>query len=583
MPSVSREQRFHKSNPCPLCAGYDEMSRGKGQRCSGFMSADGLYIHCGREEYAHGLPMEEGGTYAHKRTGRCACGHSHRETTPQTKSVEEAVYPYHDEQWRVLYEAVRYVPKQFKQRRITAKGPVWDMKGVRYVLYRLPEVLEAISLGKLICLTEGEKDADRLRARGYTATTNIAGAGKWRPEYTEQLRGAERAILFPHNDLVGREHMGKVANELRGAGIPVFHAEMSGLPDKGDIADWLQAHPAQEALDRLIADASPILTDTEIQERTFPALDSISYTLADLQRRTIPDLVEVIPGKLHEGFGIIAGPSGTGKSYLCLQIGLAVALEQLCLGQWPTIKGDVLYLGTEDNQRRIDSRVRQLWDEEDMPRWPDNFTVVHTPQALNDGLQEQLSEWLTTHPLARLIMIDMFADVRPARRPNGDWYTEDRALGKILAHLAVAHHVCILATMHTNRLKQSEDPFERVHGGDGLLGSCDIKTVLLPSATQGQSVWSLKGRDIDRQAYTLRQVDGTWIYEGDASMADASDERRAILHYFQTWPGAHRPDEVARTLGKSVNAITLLMRKMAKTGALRKVGYGQYQLGSSGL
>jgi hypothetical protein len=106
---------------------------------------------------------------------------------------------------------------------------------------------------------------------------------------------------------------------------------------------------------------------------------------------------------------------------------------------------------------------------------------------------------------------------------------------------------------------------------------------LLPSATQGQSVWSLKGRDIDRQAYTLRQVDGTWIYEGDASMADASDERRAILHYFQTWPGAHRPDEVARTLGKSVNAITLLGRKRAKTGALRKVGYGQYQLGSSGL
>ena len=97
------------------------------------------------------------------------------------------------------------------------------MNGIAYVLYCLPEVLEAIALGKVILICEGEKDADALRDRGYTATTNIAGALKWRPEYTAQLTGAERVILFPHNDLVGREHMGKVANELGGAGISVAY------------------------------------------------------------------------------------------------------------------------------------------------------------------------------------------------------------------------------------------------------------------------------------------------------------------------------------------------------------------------
>ena len=56
----------------------------------------------------------------------------------------------------------------------------------------LPEVIAA----QTIFVAEGEKDADNLRALGFTATTNPLGAEKWRDEYSETLRGQDRAHLW---------------------------------------------------------------------------------------------------------------------------------------------------------------------------------------------------------------------------------------------------------------------------------------------------------------------------------------------------------------------------------------------------
>jgi hypothetical protein len=43
---VSADRRFRKSQPCPICGGYDEVARGTGQRCYGFRSDDGQWAHC---------------------------------------------------------------------------------------------------------------------------------------------------------------------------------------------------------------------------------------------------------------------------------------------------------------------------------------------------------------------------------------------------------------------------------------------------------------------------------------------------------------------------------------------------------
>src|ERR671912_297325 len=62
----------------PRSRAYDQMQRGEGVRCYGFLSDDGEWAHCTREEFAGSAPLNEGSeAYVHKLTGDCKCGAQH--------------------------------------------------------------------------------------------------------------------------------------------------------------------------------------------------------------------------------------------------------------------------------------------------------------------------------------------------------------------------------------------------------------------------------------------------------------------------------------------------------------------------
>lgn len=187
---------------------------------------------------------------------------------PSGKAKIVAVYSYRDAQGHEVYQSVRYEPKTFRQRRPNGKGG-WVWKGPEngtHVLYRLPELLEAIPQRQTVFIVEGEKDADRLAALELTTTTNIGGADKWKPEYTQQLTGADRVILIPDNDEPGRIHMRKIAQQLDGKVSDVRWLELPDLPEKGDVSDWLNQGHTRDDLLALTQDAPPAvnLTKTKI-------------------------------------------------------------------------------------------------------------------------------------------------------------------------------------------------------------------------------------------------------------------------------------------------------------------------------
>jgi hypothetical protein len=87
-------------------------------------------------------------------------------------------YNYRNETSELLFQVVRYDPKDFRQRRPKAGGGWnWSVKGVRVVPYRLVELLAEPT--RLVFVVEGEKDADNLARIGLLATCNAGGAGKW--------------------------------------------------------------------------------------------------------------------------------------------------------------------------------------------------------------------------------------------------------------------------------------------------------------------------------------------------------------------------------------------------------------------
>lgn len=147
---------------------------------------------------------------------------------------EIAAYDYTDENGKLLFQAVRYEPKDFRQRRPDGKGGwIWNLKDTRLVLYRLPEVIAS----PLVYIVEGEKDVETLRRKDIPATCSPMGAGKWRDDYNETLRG-KTVIVLPDNDEAGRNHAEKVAASLYGIAKEIVVVNLQDLKEKGDITDF---------------------------------------------------------------------------------------------------------------------------------------------------------------------------------------------------------------------------------------------------------------------------------------------------------------------------------------------------------
>lgn len=274
--TVTPSQRFTTRNPCPVCGGGHDMPSGRGVRCYGFLGSDGSFAHCSREDFAGSLEIElDSGTFAHRLVGPCACGATHgsapvspngsepHQSTPPRRhhDFREAgaahAYDYPDETGTVLFQVWRFAKpdggKSFVQARPVAGGWVMGIEGVRRVLYRLPQLLSA-NPHEPVLVCEGEKDADRLALLGFVTTTAPMGAGKWRREYSEALRG--RPVVIPlDNDADGERHGRVVTEALAGIAKEIRLLRLPDLPPKGDPSDWLDAGGTLDELQRLIAEA----------------------------------------------------------------------------------------------------------------------------------------------------------------------------------------------------------------------------------------------------------------------------------------------------------------------------------------
>src|SRR5262249_36916577 len=151
-----------------------------------------------------------------------------------------ATYDYTDEAGCLKYQSVRFEPKNFKQRRPDGRGGwVWNLNGVSRLLYRLPEIVNA-DKETVIWIVEGEKDVETLREHELYAPCNSGGAGKWPSNCNEVFRG-RHVVIIPDNDEAGRRHARQVAAALQGIAASVTILELPGLPEKGDVSDWIAA------------------------------------------------------------------------------------------------------------------------------------------------------------------------------------------------------------------------------------------------------------------------------------------------------------------------------------------------------
>lgn len=221
-----------------------------------------------------------------------------------------ATYDYVNEQGTLLYQAVRFDPKGFAQRRPDGAGDwIWNLKGVRRVLYRLPAVIEAIEAKRRIWIVEGEKDADNLEKAGQVATCNPMGAGKWRPAYAELLQGAD-VVVVADSDEPGLKHAREVVKSLQGEAEKVV---LVGIPNgRKDVSDHLAAGgklaelvplemPSREPgqLSNLLV-ADPLAKNPELSEEDIEGAKSLG------------DLMKLLKGKESIADKVVEAVKNTG-------------------------------------------------------------------------------------------------------------------------------------------------------------------------------------------------------------------------------------------------------------------------------
>jgi hypothetical protein len=288
-------------------------------------------------------------------------------------------YDYVDEQGTLLFQVERTKPKGFRQRKPDGRGG-WEYKlgDVRRVLYRLPQVVAAVKAGKLIAVVEGERDVHTLEAKGQVATCNPGGAGKWRAEYAEALRGAKVAVIQdvdPADPKTGKrpgqEHAQAVRDSLQGiaAEVKIFQPAVGN-----DITDHVEAGLT---LGALVPGSEPrpptklqVLSARELM--ALPDPDTSGYLLGPL---------------IYRGHRIVVGGwTGHGKTTFTLHMTAAACYGREFL-KWTGLGGlRALVVDVEQGQRTVKRRLRETGlDKSDRVKYlrvPDGLALDSDAEAI---------------------------------------------------------------------------------------------------------------------------------------------------------------------------------------------------------
>jgi hypothetical protein len=313
------------------------------------------------------------------------------------------VYSYRSGENEVVHETIRYEPKGFSQRRPDGRGGhVWNLEGISTVLYRLPELLNSAEDDPdgWVFVCEGEKDAENVAALGFIATTNVGGAGKWKPSYSDNLT-RRRLVFLPHNDDAGRIHHRRAAESCNGKAHEIRILNVPGVGPKGDVSDWIAAGGTAEQLLALVEQtpawdlshkcdegmaADPVQNSAQGSEP--PIIAPISAgAFVDLHPEQ-PAYVIVGMLRLREVMNLVASPKAR-KSFLALMIGLCVCAGRMLLALFQTQKGRVLLIDNELFPGTITHRLKAVADALGIMsnEWRDAFDILSLRGNLHDVYQ----------------------------------------------------------------------------------------------------------------------------------------------------------------------------------------------------
>jgi hypothetical protein len=423
----------------------------------------------------------------HRRKGN---GKAHGGNGAKPQRRIDMVFAYLDLQGSLQFEVVRYLPKDFRQRRPDGKGGhVWNLQGIKLVPYKLPDVAEAIGLGHTVYVVEGEKCADLLWKHGIPATCNPMGAGKWTDDLTPYFADADvvvigdfdpqkqhprtKAPMF-HEDgrpiLPGQDHALRVAEALNATVKRVRVLDLAEhwneIKPKNDIADWFAAGGTAEAFhalaDRAI-DWRPELT------LRFPEAETIPEPLFGYRARPFKQIPprQWMHAKhyIRRHVVMTVAPGGYGKSSLLLLNAIELATGRGLIGPAPRERVRTAYWNAEEAEpEEIERRIAAICvahhiDPQELEGWlflglkvsGDEFRFAGLQDgkiAPNTALIDKITAFIIKHEIGVLILDPM---VQFHRLEEINTAAMESLVKDVLQPIAYATNCCIELSHHTRK------------------------------------------------------------------------------------------------------------------------------------
>jgi len=238
-------------------------------------------------------------------------------------------------------------------------------------------------------------------------------------------------------------------------GANILNAGLDGLPE--EVQGWIYQAIKQQPPDASLADLIEP-TDADHGKKT-------TWSVPELLDADFPEPVWTVPDMIPIGLVSLAGRPKVGKSWMALQLAIAVASGGYFLGQ-KVNKAEVLYLALEDHSRRLKARIKQIGVNREAPI---TFKTEYKPLD-GEGLMDLQDEIASGR--YKLIIVDTFGRSLTAGKLEIKDYSDNVMVLAPLQKMAQDFAVTILLVYHHAKIN-GENPITDLIGSIGKSATFD--------------------------------------------------------------------------------------------------------------
>jgi len=261
--------------------------------------------------------------------------------------------------------------------------------------------------------------------------------------------------------------------------------------------------PSKNSISTSNAKIKDNLSDWAEYQRLIHKMNDPAYlrtvSMTELYETEFEPQPPLIDGLLYRGTYLFVGSPKVGKSFLMAQLAYHVSMG-IPLWNFPVQQTGVLYFALEDDYRRLQKRLFQMFGAEDSK----HLHFATQCKTVDGGLEAQIQGFLKEHPDTVLIIIDTLKRVREATASDCS-YNSDYDIVSRLKDIADRSKITMLIVHHTRKQK-AEDIFDMISGTNGLLGAADGAFLLSKDKrTANEATLDITGRDQqDQRLHLLR-------------------------------------------------------------------------------